>query len=199
MSVKIVKISDASKIGKTISNKTAQSIMSFLQNHKGATATQVSKELDLPASTVHYNLNALVKASIIEDSTFHYSKKGKEVRHYTLGDQVIVIVPEQASPSQLRALLPGLFGVGVAVILTFVTKAKFSASKMLYSANDMAILQESTPLLSKTASNLSDVVSSPVFSPVASQPNFLAGLLVGAAIITVSVLAYWTLKKTIYK
>ena len=196
MSVKIVTLTDASKIGKTISNKTSQIIIEFLKKHKGATASEISKKLKLPASTVHYNLNALEKAKIIDGSSFHYSKKGKEVTHYELADQVIVIVPEETAPSQLRALIPGMLAVGIASLITLgfksskigSTNAAIPLEKALSDQSAVEAIQRSGEVLISQTSTVGN-----------SDPHLLIGIIVGACIVSLGVIGYWMLKRTIRK
>lgn len=200
MSVKIVTLADASKIGKTISNKTSQAIIEFLKTNKGATASQISKKLDLPASTVHYNLNALTKAKILDDSSFHYSKKGKEITHYELADQVIVIVPEKTAPSQLRALIPGMLAVSIAAVITLGFNA--GANRALSAGDATPMLAEvatSDQVISASTKSASEAVVTQTTNIASYDPNLIIGIIVGACIVALGAIGYWLLKRTIRK
>lgn len=136
---KIVKLSKASEVAKTISNKTAQLIIEHIGEEKKITATKIAKDLDLPASTVHYNMKALVKAGIVDDTQFTYSEKGKTIIHYTLTNNILVIVPESHDEfsvlSSIKALVPSFIGVGlVGLAYTFLRKKAINESAPLMAA-----------------------------------------------------------------
>ena len=79
-----LKESEAKKLAQVISNDTSRKILDFLAGIKDATETDIAKNLDTPLSTVHYNIQALLKAKLVQADEFHYSEKGKEVNHYSL-------------------------------------------------------------------------------------------------------------------
>lgn len=136
-SVHIIKLSEANNIAKTISNKTAQLIIEFISSNQKATASTIAKKLDLPASTVHYNLKALLKAGIIDDSEFTYSTKGKTIIHYTLTNNIIVIIPESQDKfsllNSLKTLVPSIVGV-IIVGIGYALLNKQSANPLPESA-----------------------------------------------------------------
>ena len=89
-----LKEEESKKLAQIISNDTSRKILDFLAE-KEATESEIASKLDIPISTVHYNLQALVKGSLVEADEYHYSKKGKEVLHYKLankyGHQIVAI------------------------------------------------------------------------------------------------------------
>ena len=93
--------SQAHALTKILSNKTAQKILESLEKAK-KTESQVAKELSIPISTVHYNMKQLVGAGLVKNDEYSYSQKGREIIHYSLTDQHIVI---QTKPSLSIALL----------------------------------------------------------------------------------------------
>jgi hypothetical protein len=58
----------------------------------------------MPISTVHYNVKQLQDAGLVVVEEFHYSKKGKEVNHYTLANKYIIIAPKSEDSRFLNAL-----------------------------------------------------------------------------------------------
>ncbi len=105
--------SQAKKLARVINNETSQKIIDYLSEKK-ATETQISEELDIPLSTVHYNIKQLMKAKLVKSDEFHYSEKGKEVNHYTLTGKNIIITPTEGIKSKLGSLvlvLALVFGV----------------------------------------------------------------------------------------
>ena len=60
----------AKKLAQVLSNDTSRKILDHLSNKK-ATETELSKELNLPISTVHYNLRHLLASRLVEAGEFH--------------------------------------------------------------------------------------------------------------------------------
>lgn len=111
----------AKKIAEVISNDTSRKIIDFLTT-KDATETELSKELKIPLSTVHYNLKQLQEAGLVIVDEFHYSSKGKEINHYKLANKYIIIAPKTEARSKfmeaLRGIIPlAIITAGVGVIL----------------------------------------------------------------------------------
>jgi len=204
--VKVVTLQNAKDIGRIISNSTSQSIIEFIRKNKGSTASEISKKLNIPASTVHYNISALAKAQIIDSNSFHYSSKGKEVLHYKVSDQVIVIVPDSKSPSitnKLRMALPGVFGFAAIAGLWFTSKL-FSTSNKL--SNSIPLMKIQDAALTKNIPNqvFSESVN-PASNNISNSPNLtlilFLGLALGILISIISVIIYLKIKekKTINK
>lgn len=121
--VNIIELKDASPLAKVISSSNAQNILAFIGNNDKSTASTIKNELSLPASTVHYNLKALIKAGILDDSNFSYSSKGKEIIHYSLTDKLIIVVPQKKNvSSRIKAIIPGLLTVGAVAGLALIIK-----------------------------------------------------------------------------
>jgi len=99
--------SESKELAKVISNKTSRKILDLLSK-KDATETQIAKDLKLPLSTVHYNLQHLLKANLVKVDEFHYSEKGKEVNHYSLANKLIIIAPKKTSRESFMQKLKGL-------------------------------------------------------------------------------------------
>ena len=84
----------AAELAQVISNATCRRILDYFSEHDSVTESQVSQDLAIPLPTVHYNLQLLVKGGLIKTEEFHYSTKGKEVNHYSLANQYIIIAPK---------------------------------------------------------------------------------------------------------
>jgi predicted transcriptional regulator len=124
--------SESKALAQVISNDTARKILDLLSKEESMTETDISKKLKVPLSTVHYNLQALSKANLIEAEEFHYSEKGKEVLHYKLANKIIIIAPKNTRTDsfkeKLKGLLPiGLISLGAAAIIQVVSMLKSSA------------------------------------------------------------------------
>jgi DNA-binding transcriptional ArsR family regulator len=96
------------KLAQSIGNKTCRKILNFLADNDNATESHIAKELKIALSTVHYNLKQLKEAGLVDVDEFHYSKKGREVDHYTLANKYIVIAPRVTEKvmEKLKRILP---------------------------------------------------------------------------------------------
>ncbi len=106
----------AKKLAQVISNDTSRKILDYLAD-KESTESELAEKLNIPISTVHYNLQALIEGGLVVAEEFHYSKKGKEVLHYKLANKYIIIAPKAiyGIKTKLRTILP------VALILALVS------------------------------------------------------------------------------
>lgn len=109
----------AKKLAQVIGNPTCTRILDYLAG-KDATESQIAKDLGIPLSTVHYNLQQLVQAKLVVVEEFHYSEKGREVNHYKLANKYIIIAPKD-DPSfveRIKKYLPAaLLTAGLAAVL----------------------------------------------------------------------------------
>lgn len=165
----------AKKIANTINNESARKILDYLAD-KDATESEIVKDLKIPASTVNYNIEQLMNAKLITWEKYHYSEKGKEVRHYSVANKFIIIAPKGDKEGLLEllkklspAFLITLLGAGLIeyytriktvsveeVSLMMANSAPIQDGMMAKSAgfapeaanyaNDLVV--ESTPLLS---------------------------------------------------
>ncbi len=106
----------AKKLAQVISNETSRKILDDLAE-KESTESELAEKLNIPISTVHYNLQALMDCGLIVAEEFHYSKKGKEILHYKLANKYIIIAPKtiHGIKTKLKSILP------VALILAVVS------------------------------------------------------------------------------
>ncbi len=136
----------AKDLAKIIHNDSSRKILNYLANADFASESQLSKELELPISTVHYNLVHLQQGGLIEVDEFHYSKKGKEINHYKLANKFIIISPKPTEKirselkKRLKSLLPVVL---VAVAVGWVTKL-FSVKNTALSASSVMIKEDAS-------------------------------------------------------
>lgn len=119
------------KLAETITSDTSRKILNHL-TEKEATESVLAKELNLPLPTVHYHLQKLQEAGLVNVEEFHYSEKGREVNHYKLANKYIIIAPKKVTglKQKLRGiLLVGLIVLGVSAIWGFLTSTTTSAMK----------------------------------------------------------------------
>ena len=99
-------------LGETITSDTSRKILSYLME-KEATESAIAAGLSIPISTVHYHLLKLQQAGLVHVLEFHYSEKGREVNHYKLASQYIVIGPKREGIlSKLKIAVSAVLTVG---------------------------------------------------------------------------------------
>lgn len=141
-----LKESKAKELAQVITNDSCRKILDFLAEKEDATESLVAEQLKLPISTVHYNLQMLIKSGIVVSEEYHYSSKGKEVNHYKLANQYIIIAPKSVYgiKEKLRSILPvsilALVGAG---LIHYYNSAFSASAKMLRAAPLMQAAKES--------------------------------------------------------
>lgn len=129
-----LKESKAKKLAQVISNESCRKILDYLAE-KEATETELAEKLDVPISTVHYNLKHLTDAGLVDVDEFHYSEKGREVNHYKLANKYVIIAPKSifGIKEKLKSILPVvLITVAAAGLLSLFARrtAVFRAAKV---------------------------------------------------------------------
>ncbi|MBI2101683.1 helix-turn-helix domain-containing protein [Candidatus Woesearchaeota archaeon] len=112
------------KVSNVISNDSCRKILDYLSG-KDATESELAKTLQLPISTVSYNLKQLMETGLIESKEFHYSEKGKEVNHFRLANKYIIIAPKKTFgiKEKLKGILPvALIASGAAFIVQLMNR-----------------------------------------------------------------------------
>ena len=91
----------AQKIAKAISSQTAGDILRLLAG--GAKSlTDITDMLAVPMNTAKYHVDNLLDAGLITVTDTKYSVKGREVKLYSLTNQLLIVAPGQAD---IRSLL----------------------------------------------------------------------------------------------
>src|SRR3989338_3894468 len=122
------------ELAQTLQSATCKSILNLLSKEE-ATETEIARLLSMPISTVHYNLQLLLKAKLVLAEEYHYSQKGKEVLHYKLANQFIVIAPRQTEglhetlAKKLKNILPlAIITAGGSVLIFLFTNSLAKSS-----------------------------------------------------------------------
>lgn len=173
----------AKELANVISNDTSRKILDFL-SEKDAAENDIVKELSLPASTVHYNIQNLLKHSLIEVKDFYWSEKGNKVNVYTVAKKLIVIAPKSMKiKTKLKGILPvALLALAASGMIHIYTKyvarltSLVGAEKVMYAqeASDTAGVERETlmaaaPKAAEAASKVIEVA-----------PNYALWFLIGS-------------------
>jgi len=154
------------KVSNVISNDSCRKILDYLST-KEATESELAAKLNIPISTIHYNLQQLMETGLIDSKEFHYSEKGKEVNHFRLANKYIIIAPKKTFglKERLKSILPvALIASGAAFIIQLANKyfskgviveeaamAKSAASEI---AQPAVAFMEATPKASLLPQNI---------------------------------------------
>lgn len=163
-------------LANVISNDTSRRILSFLSEHE-ASESDIAKSLNLPPSTVNYNVQHLLKNNLIEIKDFYWSDKGNKVNVYTIAKKLIVIAPKGTKVSSaIKSLIPvALVSLAAAALIQF-------ASKNFYGAQSSADLLKATvpPLTRQAAESAVDQTVGGALVQPGFWSNYAAWFLIGA-------------------
>ncbi|MFQ5975260.1 MAG: helix-turn-helix domain-containing protein [Candidatus Hydrothermarchaeales archaeon] len=103
---------DTSKrISQTLANETSRRVLEVLCD-KPMAPSQISEKLDVPLTTLHYNIDKLLESGLIKIEEIKYSEKGREVKIYSPTRKFIVIAPENIDKEEAKSILrKALFGI----------------------------------------------------------------------------------------
>jgi DNA-binding transcriptional ArsR family regulator len=109
----------AQKIAKAMGSQTANDILQIL-GEGPRSLTDITGRLNIPMNTAKYHIENLLDAGLIAVEQTRYSIKGREVKIYTLTNQLLVVAPRQSSVRTLLLKYASLFGI-VAVCSVMVS------------------------------------------------------------------------------
>jgi predicted transcriptional regulator len=172
----------AKEIANVISNDTSRKILAFL-SEKDAAENDIVRELNLPASTVHYNIQNLLKYDLIEIKDFYWSEKGNKVNVYTVAKKLIVIAPKSM---KIKTKLKGILPVALTALVAsgmiyfyqnFYKLTALGSGKMMAAqeASDFAGAAEET--LMASAPKVAEVAPKII---EAATPNYALWFLIGS-------------------
>ena len=95
----------AKKIGRAIASETAGDVVAILREKDEATLTEIAAELGIPMTSAKYHVEHLLEADMIRIIRTKYSEKGREVKVYGVRDQIVIVNPGTATPTDIRRML----------------------------------------------------------------------------------------------
>ena len=125
------------KVSNVISNDSCRKILDYLAE-KEATESEIASKLNIPISTVHYNLQQLMETGLIDAEEYHYSEKGKTVNHYRLANKYIIIAPKNTYgiKEKLKGIFPAVLIISGAALAIQLTKRFFSGGQIVQTFSD---------------------------------------------------------------
>lgn len=100
----------AQKIARAMSSQTANDILNQLGEGPSSLA-DIAERLGQPMNTVKYHLENLIEAGLIAITETKYSVKGREVKLYSLTNQLLIVAPRQSPVRSLILKYASLFAI----------------------------------------------------------------------------------------
>ena len=138
----------AQKIAKAMSSPTAGDLLRSLSDTPKST-TALAEELHIPLTTAKYHLGNLLDAGVIEVADTRWSAKGREIKIYSLKNQILIVAPGRQSAIGMMkkyAATLGVFIAGTALLTLYLPFLQ----EIMVSSDDMkgftAPSQEAVPV-----------------------------------------------------
>ncbi|OPX63787.1 transcriptional regulator [Methanoregula sp. PtaB.Bin085] len=173
----------AQKIAKAMGSQTASDILQIL-GEGPKSLTDITERLNIPMNTAKYHVENLLDAGLIAVEQTKYSIKGREVKIYTLTNQLLVVAPRQTNVRSLLLKYASLFGiVALATVIISVLPTLFGAGSMIRgSANTLNMAPEYTMVReTDTGVGAAKAISEAVAQNVTRAPEVLSAGTKGAA------------------
>lgn len=191
MPPQVVTVRNAGKVAAALQNEKCQRILEHLSKAKDATETEIAQALSFPLSTVHYNMKVLSEANLVLDDVYSYSSRGKQVTHYRINKNPIIIVQEEAQLEGLKALVPAaVIAAGVGIIYQFMAQSRLAENIALSAPTaDVSGMVEETTLRAMDAAPTTMKAAAPTIEAVSqTTAPFLPAFIMG--VITVLLLGF---------
>jgi DNA-binding transcriptional ArsR family regulator len=126
----------AQKIAKAMGSQTASDILQLLSEGQKS-LTDITERLAIPMTTVKYHVENLLDAGLILVAETKYSVKGREVKLYSLTNQLLIVAPRQSNVRSMLLKYASLFGIVAfgSVIIAIISPLFGSESMMRSSLN----------------------------------------------------------------
>lgn len=146
----------AQKIAKAMGSQTASDILQLLSEGQKS-LTDITERLAIPMTTAKYHVENLLDAGLISVSQTKYSVKGREVKLYSLTNQLLIVAPRQSNVRSMLLKYASLFGIVAfgSVIIAIISPLFGSDSMMRSSVNTVPrmAVQESGVSYAKAVSD----------------------------------------------
>ncbi len=162
----------AKAIGKIVSNPTSRKILNLLAE-KELSESEIAKKLKTPISTIHYNIQQLMKADLIESTKFRYSEKGNEINIYSLARKLILIAPKGVKTfrDKIKNILPTAI---IALAIASSIKLFAESKRAFQGATQQGATQLSEKAVEPLAAPLADkALAAPAAETLTQAPSLL--------------------------
>lgn len=181
----------AKELANAIHNETARKILNFL-SEKEASEHKIVQSLKLPASTVYYNIQQLLKSDLIEIKDFYWSEKGNKINVYRVANKLIIIAPKTSNMNEfkinVRRILPvALLSFIASGLIYIFTRLQSLATKTLqYAAPESGSIVKSAAMQQTTIETTRQI---------SMQPDYALWFLFGSLFVIVFYVLISLIKK----
>jgi DNA-binding transcriptional ArsR family regulator len=121
----------AQKIAKAMGSQTASDILQIL-GEGPRSLTDITERLNIPMNTAKYHIENLLDCGLIAVEKTTYSIKGREVKIYTLTNQLLVVAPRQSNVRSLLLKYASLFGiVAICSVIISILSSVFGPGSLI--------------------------------------------------------------------
>ncbi|MCK4937038.1 MAG: helix-turn-helix domain-containing protein [Methanosarcinales archaeon] len=106
---------ESKKITQVITNDTARQVIELLAD-QSMSVSDIAHKLDVPLTTIKYNIENLVDVGLVKVEHIKYSEKGRQVKIYGPVRKLIVLVPEKTDSASIADILKKYIGVVLAAV-----------------------------------------------------------------------------------
>ncbi len=132
---------ESKKITQVITNDTARQVMELLAD-QSMSVSDIAHKLDVPLTTIKYNIDNLVDVGLAKVERIKYSEKGRQVKIYGPVRKLIVVVPEKTDSASIADILKKYLGVVLAAVfasgIVEVLNGRFSKSMSIMNESGFA-------------------------------------------------------------
>ena len=131
----------AQKIAKAMGSQTASDILQFLSDGQKS-LTDITERLAIPMTTAKYHVENLLDAGLLSVAETKYSVKGREVKLYSLTNQLLIVAPRHSNVRSLLLKYASLFGIVAfgSVVIGIISPLIGSNSVMRSSPNAVPLM-----------------------------------------------------------
>lgn len=157
---------DSKKLRQIFSNDTSMKILDLLKKESLA-AGEVADKLEIPLTTVKYNIDQMVEHDLVRVQRIKYSEKGRQVKIYEAPEKVIIFAPEKVNRVSLASMIQKYAFAFVA--------AAFAGFGLNYLYQRHLYGEPETMMMKMVADNSTEYLEIPAEAPVAGLEETIAG------------------------
>jgi DNA-binding transcriptional ArsR family regulator len=171
----------AQKIGKAIASRTAGDILTLLGEGEKS-LTEITGKIGIPITTAKYHIENLLDAGLVSVASTRYSVKGREVKIYTLTNQLLIVAPPQANLRSLFIRYASLFAIVVCGTLALTLVSPFLSTPVTVNVAPVVAYPGAGVMAAKATSE-------PVWG-TAPFPDVAIAFFFGGVLVIVALLCY---------
>jgi len=153
---------DSKKVTQALSNEKAMKVLETLTD-KAMSATDVAAELEMPLTTVKYNIDSLVEADLLKVKETKWSRKGREIKIYEPVQKFIVVAPGNMAKDKnsilnmlkkyLGMVAGAVFAATGLEVLTRNSNLQYADTAMPEAMSTMSAEDNAEPMLFESAND----------------------------------------------